>query len=103
MHPMHHLTTSTLRKLHGVSCPDKYKKKSLEKRYPGLCDDVKAVMEAESCQGRWTKEGFGDNIDRRNKFQENILKYMKENIALINVYIKEPYCEVINQDIYMSW
>ena len=60
-------------------------------------------MEADSCNNRWTKEGFGGNITKKIQFGDTILKYTRENIALINVYIKEPYCEVILQDIYMSW
>ena len=91
------------RKLYSLTCADEHKKQSLEKKYPGLCGEVTAVMEAGSCEDRWTKEGLGGDEARIDKFQENILSYMEENIALINIYLKEPYCEVILQDIYMTW
>ena len=33
-----------IRKLHVLTCPEKSMRKALEKRYPGLCDDVQSVM-----------------------------------------------------------
>ena len=35
------------RKLSVLTCPEKSMRTTLEKRYPGLCDDVESVMEAE--------------------------------------------------------
>ena len=79
-------------------------RKSLEKRYPGLCDDVNDVMnDGYNCVERWNKKGLGDNRERIDAFQTSVLQYMKENIAVINVFIKEPYCELIMQDRYLTW
>ena len=79
-------------------------RQSLEKRFPGLCDDINGVMEnGDNCVDRWNKKGLGDSKERIDIFQATILRYMKENIALINVYIKEPYCELIQQDRYLTW
>ena len=75
---------------------------SLEKRYPGLCEDVAAVMEKDSCVEKWTSEGFGDDEAKIDQFQESILRYMRENVALINIYLKEPYCELIKIDEFQS-
>ena len=30
-----------------LTCPEKSMRKALEKRYPGLCDDVKSVMKVQ--------------------------------------------------------
>ena len=79
-------------------------KYSLEKRYPGLCGEVRAVTEAGGCEGNtWTKAGLGRDEERINRFEETILLYMKQNTAMINIYIKQPYCELIVQDRYMTW
>ena len=75
---------------------------SLTKQYPGLCEDVAAVMEKDSCVEKWTSEGFGDDKTKIQEFQESILRYMRENIALINIYLKEPYCELIKIDEFQS-
>ena len=75
---------------------------SLTKRYPGLCEDVAAVMEKDSCVEKWTKEGFGDDKAKIDQFRKSILRYMRENVALINIYLKEPYCELIKIDEFQS-
>ena len=45
-------------------------KKSLEKRYPGICEDINDVMEdGENCINKWNKKGLGDNKERIKSFQ----------------------------------
>ena len=91
-----------VRKLFKLTCPEKSMKKALEKRYPGLCDDVNDVMNSKGCEETWNKKGLGDDSARIDKFEENMFRYMKENIALLNIYLKQPYCEWILQDRLMK-
>ena len=51
-------------------------KKSLEKRYPGICDDINNVMkDGDNCVERWNKMGFGSNKERINAFQASRCSY----------------------------
>ena len=76
----------------------------MEKRYPGLCAEVRAVTEAGGCEGDiWSKAGLGEDEERINRLEETILLYMRENTAVINIFIKQPYCELIIQDRYITW
>ena len=38
------------------------------------------------------------NKTRVDSFEEKIFKYMQENVALLNIFIKEPYCVKISQE-----
>ena len=39
--------SALIRKLHMLTCPEKSMRKALEKRYPGLCEDVQSVMKVQ--------------------------------------------------------
>ena len=91
-----------VKKLYSLTCPDTSLRRSLEKRYPGLCRDVEDVMENSACDDLWTKGGLGDDSERIDHFEENILRYMKENTALLNIYLKEPYCEKVSQNVHIT-
>ena len=92
------------RKLSLITCEDSSLKQSLEKRYPGLCGEVRAVTEAGGCEDNiWTKAGLGEDGERIDRLEETILLYMRENTAVINIFIKQPYCELIIQDRYITW
>ena len=92
---------SCYRKLH-LTCGEEAQKKSLEKRYPALCTDVNHIMKVDACQEFWSYGGLGDNQTRVDQFEETIFRYMKENVALVNIYMKEPYCEEILQEINLT-
>ena len=55
-------------------------------------------MEAAACEELWTKGGLGEDEERIDQFEEKILRYMRENTALVNIYLKQPYCEKISQN-----
>ena len=93
-----------LRKLSSITCADTSLTQSLERRHPGLCEEVRAVTEAGGCEAdTWTKVGLGEDEQRIDRFEETILRYMRENTAVINIFIKQPYCELIIQDRYIGW
>ena len=91
-----------VRKLHRLTCPDRSLRRSLEKRYPGLCRDVEDVMKNSGCDDLWTKSGLGDDAERIDLFEAKILRYMRENTAMINIYLKQPYCEKISQNVHIT-
>ena len=74
----------------------------MEKRYPALCQDVVPVIEGDACPELWTYGKLWNNQTRVDAFEETILNYMKENIALLNIYMSEPYCEEILQEINLT-
>ena len=57
------------------------------------------MMKNEACTELWTREGLGGNKTRVKAFEETIFKYMQDNVALVHLYLKEPYCEEIIQEI----
>ena len=62
------------------------------------------MTEAGGCEAdTWTKVGLGEDEQRIDRFEETILRYMRENTAVINIFIKQPYCELIIQDRYIGW
>ena len=87
----------------SLTCQATAKKKALEKRYPALCADVEDVMEGEACVELWKGGGLGGNKTRVDAFEEAMFKYMEDNVALVNIYMKEPYCEEILQEINLTW
>ena len=93
---------SSPRKLYSLTCPDKSLRRSLEKRYPGLCADIIPVVEAAACEELWTKGGLGGDVERIDLFEEKILRYMRENTALVNIYLAQPYCEKISQNVHST-
>ena len=32
-------------------------------------------------------------------FEDTVLRYMRENVAVVNMFLKQPYCELIMQDV----
>ena len=60
-------------------------------------------MEGEACDELWKGGGLGGNKTRVDAFEEAMFKYMEDNVALVNIYMKEPYCEEICQEINLTW
>ena len=42
---------------------------------------------------------FEGNSSRIKTFEATVIRYMKENVALLSVYMREPYCVKIMQDV----
>ena len=82
------------------TCKEASRKKVLEKRYSDLCQDVEDVIARNACPKLFNAGtlGLGWNETRVDAFEEKIFKYMKENVALLNIFIKEPFCTKIIQE-----
>ena len=52
---------------------------------------------------KWTGAGLGDNTTRVDEFEAAVLRYMRENVAVVNMFLKQPYCELIIQDRDKTW
>ena len=72
----------------------------LEEHYLDVCLDVAEVLASQACS-----KIFDDNSlvlwnkTRVNNFKEKIFKYMKANVALLKIFIKEPYCTEMIQEV----
>ena len=75
----------------SLSCRATSQKKALEKRYTNLGVDVNDVMKNEASTELLIREGLGGNKTRVETFEETIFKYMQENVALVHLYLKEPF------------
>ena len=42
-------------------------------------------------------------MTRIDMFEETVLRYMRENVAVVNMFLKQPYCELIRQDRDRTW
>merc|ERR1711963_843812 len=60
-------------------------------------------MEINSCENRWNKKGFAGNTSRSENFKNTMFKYMRENLAWVELYVREPYCELIHQKRHSTW
>ena len=80
------------------TCQEASRKKVLEKRYSNLCLDVVDVIASNGCPKLFDANILGWNKSRVDDFEEKIFKYMQENVALLNIFIKEPYCVKIIQE-----
>ena len=79
------------------------RKTALEKRYPDMCGDIKEVMEKDACVEIWGRAAFDGNEEKITQFEDAIFKYMQSNVALVSIYMKEPYCTKILQDVNITW
>ena len=71
----------------------------MEKRYSNLCLDVLDVIASNGCPQLFDADQLSWNKTRVDAFEEKIFKYMQENVALLNIFIKDPYCVEISQEI----
>ena len=46
---------------------------------------------------------FSSDPEESDQFKDTIVKYMRENIAVVNVFIREPYILEISSDEQFSW
>ena len=93
------LLTYLPRKLNRT-CKDSSRKKALEKRFSNLCQDVVEVVARDACNELFDADSlldFGWNVTRVDTFEKMIFKYLRENVALLSIYIKDPYCVKIIQ------
>ena len=42
-------------------------------------------------------------MTRIDMFEETVLRYMRENVAVVNMFLKQPYCQLIIQDRESQW
>ena len=62
--------------------------------------DVDDVLASNACNILFVPGGVeGWNRTRVDAFEEKIFKYMKANVALLKIFIKEPYCTEIIQEV----
>ena len=82
------------------TCKEASRKKVLEKRYSNLCLDVVDVIANNACPKLFDADKLVViwNKTRLDAFEEKVFKYMQENVALLNIFIKEPYCVKISQE-----
>ena len=84
------------------TCKDASRKRMLERYnvYMGICLDVAEVLAREACTRLFEeKRLIFWNKTRVNAFKEKIFKYTKANVALVNIFIREPYCTEMLQEV----
>ena len=75
---------------------DGYKQRPLEKSYPNLCSTLAPLLTLNSkdycLENRWTPRDKLINCTESSCAIENaILEYGKENLALLHIFVKDPY------------
>ena len=83
------------------TCSD-LRMKSLEKSYPGICEQIFWIKENEAfcTDGTWNHLMLENTYLSFNftKFGSVLAKYTKENMAMVSVYMREPFVEVLVVD-----
>ena len=84
----------------GRTCSDPSRKKKLEEYHPGVCLDVDEVLARNACAETFHGGSVaGWNRSREKTFREKIFQYTKENVALLKIFIKEPFCTEMIQEV----
>ena len=71
-----------------------------------MCRGIEKAVNKEACGvdfEMWEEGRFDENEQKVIKFEEAIYKYMQSNVALVNIYMKEPFCTKILQDVNITW
>ena len=75
----------------GQTCRDQTRV-TLELTYQNICEDVKIVQKYRACEERYKPEKVKEwNNEKMKEFEKTIVKYTKENIIRVNIFIKEPF------------
>ena len=77
----------------AISCR-KETKITLQIAYPDICSMVEVVENNNACNYKYSPENLPEAFDSR-KFENLVLEYTQENIAVVNVYIKDPFAVTI--------
>ena len=71
-----------------------------------MCRSIERAVNKEACGvdfEMWEEGRFDENEQKVGKFEEDIDKYMQSNVTLVNIYMKEPFCTKILQDVNITW
>ena len=72
-------------------------KATLEVAYPNVCKEVNKVLSNNSCENKFNPDIVSKPFNAQD-FEALILRYAKENIVVISVYIKDPFATKIMID-----
>ena len=73
------------------ACNDE-RKTTLELVYLNICEDIETVMNNDACTDTYMPEKITEWTNKkRAEFSELILRYARENIVKVNIYIKDPF------------
>ena len=90
-----------------MRCQLPVKRKLLDESYPGLCDDLLTLerdMNNTICdETKWLLRNLqedenGTNTDKLNRLFNSMHAYASENVALVNIFIKDPYVTRLKRD-----
>ena len=81
---------SVVRKI-GHACHDQTKD-TLELVYPRICELVAVVLDHNACDSEFKQEMINQwTNEESSKFSNMILRYTRENIVQVNIYIKDLF------------
>ena len=73
------------------ACQDQTKD-TLELVYPRICELVAVVQDHNACDSEFKPEIINQwTNEESSKFSNMILRYTRENIVQVNIYIKDPF------------
>ena len=88
-----------------VTCTSKSRKYFLEKKHPNLCKvltDFEQFFGNESDCVNWPKPFFKIFDEENQTLTEEMQKYGKRNLALVNVFFQSPYMTKMKRDLEMT-
>ena len=73
------------------ACHDE-RRTTLNLVYPNICEGIETVMKNDACMDTYTPEKITKWTNKKGtEFSELILRYARENIVKVNIYIKDPF------------
>ena len=63
-----------------------------ENHYPSICQNIDLVLNADACNLHFKHNNLNwTQNSQKSSFHNIVLKYTKENTALVKIHIKEPF------------
>lgn len=74
-----------------LACQDE-RKDTMEVVYPRICENIHIVQSNNACAIEFNPINITDwTKEQQREFSHLILKYTKENILMVNIYMKDPF------------
>ena len=83
------------------TCEDE-RRESLVEWYPNLCNQIDILKATNSfcSDNSWNHESLNNRSDFDfNEFSSTMAKYAKDNIALVKIFMREPFAEVLKVNV----
>ena len=94
-----------MKKLRKICTVSSYvmKKDLLEEAYGDVCDDLEKAYEKGKMCSKGNFHADDGDVKRYNKTVDFLFKYARDNFAVVNVYMRDPFYTIIDKKYAMPF